>query len=74
MGQEILQKSLLEFQEPCLGGGLGTCEHIPGMVGNDAVPILEPGDHAKEGEHSQVKKCFKGEAATKKPDHTLWSC
>ena len=52
MGQEILQKNLLEFQEPGLGGGLGTGEHIPGMVGNDVVPILEPGDHAKEGEHS----------------------
>ena len=41
------------------------------MVGNDVVPILEPGDHAKEGEHPEVKKGFKGEASSKEPNYTF---
>ena len=71
MGQQILKADLLDFQEPSLGGRLGTGKHIPGMVGNDVVSILESGDHAKEGEHPEVKKGFKGEASSKKPDNTF---
>ena len=73
MGKQILQGDLLEFEEPRFGGRLGGGEHVPGMFSNDVLPLLEPGDHAKQGEHAEVKECFKREAASKKPDHAFWS-
>ena len=72
-GSKYFRGYLLEFEEPGFGGRLGGGEHVPGMFSNDVLPVLEPGDHAKQGKHAQMKECFKWEAARNKPDHAFWS-
>ena len=72
VGQNVFQGNLLNLEEPCLGRGLGTGQHIPGMVGDGVVLTIEPCEHAKEREHAEVQEGLKREAVTKKPDHTFW--
>ena len=41
------------------------------MVGQDIVASMESGQHAKEGEHAEVKDSFSRKRASQEPDYRI---
>ena len=41
------------------------------MAGKDIIAIIEPGDHTKQGDLSEVKKCLNGQSARQEPNDSF---